>query len=114
MTNTDADKMFHSGWATNDQFGATIIKELGEGKDDTDAPVLLDFMWVTQRLSHLEGKILTLIEATVNKDNQKSTKDIVRDYVGTLYAEITNTTHTDEYMEYLCNLCSSQNQSESK
>lgn len=98
------DKDFHFGWATNDENGNTIVKELGEGKDATDAPILLDQWWVTQRLSHIEGKILTVIEATVTKENQKATKDIVRGFVGELFAEVVNTTHTEEYTQHMCDL----------
>ena len=106
----DADQNFHYAYATNGKHGDTVIKELAEGKDALDPTILVDYNWITQRLSHLEGKILTLVEATVTKDNQKSTKDIVRDYVGTLYAEIVNTTHTEEYMDFMCRACSPSTQ----
>jgi hypothetical protein len=101
---TEADHTFHYGWASNGDFGQTVIKELAGGKDHTDAPILLDQWWVTQRLSHLEGKILTLVEATCPKENQKATKDIVRDYIGTLYAEVVNTTHTEDYTQHMCDI----------
>lgn len=105
----NANEHFHSGWATNDKNGNTIIKELGEGKEPTDAPILVDQWWITQRLSHLEGEILTVIEATVTKDNQKATKDIIKNYVGKLYAEIVNTTHTEDYTDYMCSLSNPKN-----
>ena len=103
----EADKNFHYAYATNGTHGDTLIKELAQGKDALDPTILVDYGWVTQRLSHLEGQILTVIEATVTKDNQKPAKDIVKNYVGAFYAEIVNTTHTEEYMDFMCKECSS-------
>ena len=39
---TEANHTFHYGWASNGDFGQTVIKELAGGKDHTDAPILLD------------------------------------------------------------------------
>jgi hypothetical protein len=99
----DANLVYHLGWATNGEYGETIIKDFEE-REETDAPILLDQWWVTQRLSHLEGEILTLIEATIEKDRQKATKDIVRNIVGKFYAEIVNTTHTEDYTQHMCDI----------
>jgi hypothetical protein len=101
----DAELHEHQGWASTDDHGNTVIKEFGFGKDDTEAPILLDWHWVGQRLSNLEGKILTVIEATVTKDNQKATKDIIRNYISEVYADVINTTHTEAHLEYMTNLC---------
>ena len=95
----------HQGWASLDQYGNTVVLEFIEGKEDTDAPILLSGDWVMQSLSHLEGEILTLVEATVEKDNQKATKDIVRNYIGSFRANVINTTHTEEHTQYMIDLC---------
>lgn len=99
-----AEAMFHSGWATVGEYGDTIIKSFDEGKDELDAPILIDQLWLMQHISHLEGQILTLLEATVVKDQQKGAKDMTRYFFGVLYADIVNATHTPEYTERMTEL----------
>lgn len=101
----------HEGWVSVDKHGLDKFNSFEDGRSKYDAPILLDQMWVIQHMSNLEGKILTLIEATVVKDQQKGTKDLARGYFGELMADVINATQTDEYTELMIREC---NQSEFK
>lgn len=107
----DATKDEHQGWATTGPHGETVINEFGSGKSRYDAPILIDQNWIIQHLSHLEGKILTLLEACVIESQQKGAKDLTRGMIGELMADVINVTHTDEYTEFMVKEC---NQSEFK
>lgn len=50
-------------------------------QDTTNIPEknTMHFEFVRDNLKELEGRMLTIVEATVEKDRQKATKDIIRD-----------------------------------
>lgn len=45
----------------------------------------MEYQFVYDNLKELEGRMLTIAEATVDKDKQKATKDIIRDAFSTKY-----------------------------
>lgn len=55
------------------------IEHAYEGDTHPELKNKMEFPFVRDNIKELEGRMLTLIEAVVEKDRQKATKDIVRD-----------------------------------
>lgn len=56
-------------------------------EDVQDIPVKneMSYQFIFDNLKELEGRMLTVAEATVDKDKQKATKDIIRDAFSVKY-----------------------------
>lgn len=101
----------HEMWVTTGEHGEDEFMSFEFGRGKYDAPILVDQKWIFEHLSHLEGEILTIVEATVVKDQQKGAKDLVRRHFGVMFSDVVNATQTDEYTEFMIREC---NQSEFK
>lgn len=96
---------FHAGWISLDDKNHNVFNTFGDGKDATDAPILMDDHWVSRRISKLEGKMLTLIEAILPAKQQEGAKSMVRDFASQAHTDVIEATHTPEYSQYMIDLC---------
>lgn len=68
---------------------------IGEGRSHLCADNLFTERYINEIIGKAIGKALTIIEATVPKDQQQAAKDLVRDQLGDLYEKV----HADAYEE---------------
>ena len=105
---TGAEYTEHLGYLKLGKNNTDDLVEFGFGKEPEDKPILLDPTWMTFRLSRFQGKLLTLVEATVDSDKQKATKDIMKDYFSEFMFEIDSLTNTLEYIEAIADATNSK------
>jgi len=75
------------------------IQHAYEGETHPEQKNELDFLFVRDNIKELEGRMLTLIEAVVEKDRQKATKDIVRDQFSAKYNWLWEYAHVIDLLE---------------
>jgi len=62
-----------------------MLEHAYEGDIQPEEKNKMEFDFVKQNIQELEGRMLTIVEAVVEKDRQKATKDLVKDAFSAKY-----------------------------